>query len=100
MQFSDDAGLKPVWVLALLGATLLVGLGLSIAAGYCVFRRIENKATGTRMQFSEAVAAVQASFERNQIRPGDAGYVHDKRIAFDEPKEAVSAAPVRPVESD
>ena len=47
-----------------------------------------------------AVAAVQASFERNQIRPGDAGYVHDTRIAFDEPKEAVSAAPVRPVESD
>ena len=66
----------------------------SVVSGRAAHGQARARGAGT------AVAAVQASFERNQIRPGDAGYVHDKRIAFDEPKEAVSAAPVRPLASD
>ena len=32
--------------------------------------------------------AMSASFVANQLKPGDAGYVHDRRVSFDGPKEA------------
>ena len=38
----------PAWSFALIGAAVLVSLGLGIAAGCCVFRRRE-KATGTAL---------------------------------------------------
>ena len=44
-QQAGDVVLMPAWSFALIGAAVLVSLGLGIAAGCCVFRRRE-KATG------------------------------------------------------
>ena len=47
-QQAGDVVLMPAWSFALIGAAVLVSLGLGIAAGCCVFRRRE-KATGTAL---------------------------------------------------